>query len=388
MSQLRSPDRDTAVMAFASRRASPSSHGLVGLPGIGRLWRWLGLTDTSGRLMAHRDTNAGGSARRMAHQVRRAGYKPRASAEAVRIAFPAPPVVAAPPLGSSAGPASTSFLTTLGRRFAGPEPRRRETLAVLTLLFVASLASIVATSPSFSSPARAAAMGNRSPAPDWAGANVLNVQTWAPWSTVTPTPSPSPTPSPTAKKTATPAKTLTFVAMGDSLTAWPIRYNWPHCLDVDDQRAVMVNNAGIPGNLTSQMRARFSRDVIAYKPDFVLIMGGTNDISNEHSIPQSTVIANLKAMVVAAKRAHIKPFLLLIPPQSSSSTVARVKSLNSAIIHLANSQQIYAVDTYSPLATSSGVYKSQYTWDGLHLTYEGAQVVGATVWRRIRRLGY
>jgi lysophospholipase L1-like esterase len=278
-------------------------------------------------------------------------------------------------------------MSGLTQRLTPQEPRRREMLAMMVLLLAASLTSVAAvTTGSGPGPSGdQAADIVEDPTPEVTFGELAN-WTFAPGFTVTPTPKPTAKPKP--KPTKYNGKMYKFVAIGDSLTAWPIRYNWAHCLDVNDQKAVMVNNAGVAGNLTSQMRARFSRDVLAYKPDFVLIMGGTNDISDKHGVSQSDVIANLRAMVRDAKAKKVKPYLMLIPPQSYYGSVSTVKSLNAAIIRLANSEKIYYVDSYSSLATSGGVIKSAYSWDGLHLTYEGASRVGALAWQRVRRQGF
>jgi lysophospholipase L1-like esterase len=436
------PPRDQAVPTVAAHLAtSESKSRMAGLPGIGRLWQWLGLAGGSRGLMARRGSD---SSRRMAHQARHAGYKPRA-AVAVRSSLPAVPVaratwassdtpvvsaastVSAPPsvsdthavsaglvasavvvptgtVRAAAGPrarggstalartsaagrrartSSTSFLSRLSRRLTPQEPRRRETTAILALLLIACVASVAGTATHGAS-ARAMDVAVADPTIDTTFGD-LHFETYAPDFKVTPTPKPTAKPKP--KVTPYNGPQLRFVAIGDSLTAWPTRYNWPHCLDVNDQKAILVHNAGVTGNLTSEMRARFSRDVIAYKPKFVMIMGGTNDISDRYGIDQATVIANLKAMVRSAKAAKITPILMAIPPQQSYGSVAKVKSLNAAIYRLANNEKIYYVDSYGPLATSAGVIKDAYTTDGLHLSYAGAQAVGNAAWRRVRRIG-
>ena len=297
------------------------------------------------------------------------------------------------------------MLSGLIERFSPKEPRRREMAVLLGLVLAACLTSVasLAIGPAGASGNQAANIvidPTDEPTPE----PTMDVSTEPPTetaSTESASPAPTTTPSPTPRKTKKPKKTATpyrgkintFVAIGDSLTAWPSRYNWPRWLDVDDVRSKCANNAGIPGNVTSQMLARFSRDVLSYKPDFVLIMGGTNDISPRYNVPMSTTMANLKAMVKAAKSHKsasgqpIKVFLMSIPPQRSYGSVAKVRQLNAAIYKLAWSQGIYYVDDYTPLAGAGGVIKSAYVVDdGLHLSYAGASAVGAAAWRRVRRV--
>jgi lysophospholipase L1-like esterase len=267
------------------------------------------------------------------------------------------------------------------------EPRRRELSVLIALLAIACVASLAGMAVGSGPAGQSRDLADKStpdPTPGGTFGEIGNA-TYAPGFTVTPVPKPTPRPLPTPIS----GKAFRFVAIGDSLTALPAGSSWPSCLDAMDPKAKLVHNAGVPGDLTSQMADRFDRDVIAYHPDLVLIMGGTNDIASDHNVPQAVTIHNLRSMIRSAKANKIKPFLMLIPPEGFANKVARVRSLNAALIHLANSEAIYYVDDFTPLATSDGVYKSAYTiGDGLHLNEAGANVVARAAWLRIRRLGY
>jgi lysophospholipase L1-like esterase len=292
-----------------------------------------------------------------------------------------------------AGASLTTALAQVGRRFLPKEPRRREVLAVLTLLMVASLFSVTgpiagagSTPPS---PRNVIAAGDPTadstatpsdtPEPDGIASPDPTADP-----TATPTPKPKPKPAPARKATPKPIKVRTFVALGDSLTAWPDT-PWPTRLDTEDPALRLIKNVGIPGNTTAQMRARLSGDVYAYHPDVLFVLGGTNDLG--YGVSGSATIANLRAIIVGAKAHKITVILLLIPPDSILSMAPKVNSLNAAIINLANSQRVTYVDIHAPLTNSSGVYYPKYTSDGLHFSDLGAQVVANTIRIRIRRLG-
>jgi len=132
------------------------------------------------------------------------------------------------------------------------------------------------------------------------------------------------------------------------------------------------------------MLARFSKDVTHYKPQVLFVLGGTNDLG--HGVPQATIIANLRSIILTARAQKIRVFMMTVPPQTKPSSA--ITSLNRAIIHLANSYQIVVVDIYTVLATTSGAYQSKYTSDGLHFNDLGAQTVANAVYSRVRRLGY
>jgi lysophospholipase L1-like esterase len=305
----------------------------------------------------------------------------------------------APRPEDSLGGAVTAEIARAERSFRRIEPRRRELSAVLALLLLAFAVSVTssvqwsnAASSNVSAPDLAAY--DESPAePDPSDAaypfgplgSLAFDPTFLP---PTPSPSPKPTPKPTAPPSPRPIllKPWRFVALGDSLTAWPSDSPWAVRLDARDSHLTLVHNAGVPGDLTSDMRARLQRDVWAYKPAVLFIMGGTNDVAN--GVSTSTTIANLKAIVVAGKQRHMKVFLMLIPPDSYPRMAPKIQALNEAIMRLGNSQKVVVIDTFSPLATSSGTYIPAYTSDGVHLSYAGAQVVANAVYSRIRRQNY
>jgi lysophospholipase L1-like esterase len=203
-----------------------------------------------------------------------------------------------------------------------------------------------------------------------------------PWTaTRPPTPAPKPTPGPTKVP-----HTYSFVPLGDSLTAWPAGDPWPSRLDAMDGNLRLVSNAGVPGNLTSDMLARENADVFSLKPELMFLLGGTNDLGRQ--VSQATTIANMRAIIVAARAKGITVFMMTVPPNAYSGMAADINSLNAAIIHLANSYKIVYIDIHAVLSTTTGVYISKYTSDGLHFSDLGAQLVATTIYARIHRLGY
>jgi acyl-CoA thioesterase I len=296
----------------------------------------------------------------------------------------------------------TAELRSATARLAGG-PRRREMAIILSLLLIASVLSAAGfkagggtSAPGSSSPAAAerlsATNGPASPAvptltPDPALLALQYSVPMAPDPTPVPTATPVPTPAPTSapKKPTAPPRVYTFVALGDSLTAWPAD-PWPSRLDAADPQLRLIRNAGIPGNVTAQMRARLSSDVLAYKPDVLIVMGGTNDIAQGYS--QATIIANLRAIVTTAQARGIHVFLLTIPPDSYPGMVSRISSLNGAIVALGTSLKVRVTNITRPLSSSAGTYVAKYTSDGLHFSNLGAQVVANTIYARIKPVGY
>lgn len=310
--------------------------------------------------------------------------------------------------GRTSGPredGATGGLGHLGRRFIPREPHRREFAAVLVLVLVActlsaSLPGVWAAHPGSSDPGNQLAANLDFSADPTASASDP-IESFEPLPTDVPTytppapsvvlpngPTPVPTPTPTKAPKPTPRKVYTFVALGDSLTSGygDSGPSWPSRLDTQDPYLRLLHNAGVPGDLTSGMRSRLSSDVVAYKPDVVFVMGGTNDIG--HYVSAATTIANLRAIIVAAKAKGITVVLMTIPPDSYPAWAGQINSLNSQIVHLANSYVLAVVDVHAALSTSDGVYVDKYTVDGVHFSALGAQVVANTVQARVKRYGW
>ena len=74
-------------------------------------------------------------------------------------------------------------------------------------------------------------------------------------------------------------------------------------------------NRGISGQTTPQMLIRFRPDVIALKPDIVVIMAGINDIAGNTGISTLEMIAgNIFSMAELAKANNIKVILCSVLP--------------------------------------------------------------------------
>jgi lysophospholipase L1-like esterase len=302
----------------------------------------------------------------------------------------APTATTTPRIGPSRGwslPTGRSF----GRRRFGPrEQHRRELAVVLFLLLVASAVSWTLPQLTASSPKATASLLADASTDD--PGNTFAYGT-VPGGTIVGSVNPAdPTPTKaarTAKPTTKPftGKRYNFVALGDSLTAWPSGYPWPNRLDASDVRLTLVNNAGIPGNVTAQMLARLNRDVFDYHPDVVFVMGGTNDIAQGYSTAQT--ISNLRSIIIACQKRKIRVFLLTIPPDGYTGMAGKINALNTAIIHLANAYKVVYVDVHAALVGSDGTYKAGYGLpDLVHLTNLGSQVLANTVYYRVRRVGY
>jgi len=124
-------------------------------------------------------------------------------------------------------------------------------------------------------------------------------------------------------------------------------------------------NAGISGNRTDQMVARFATDVAGHHSDEVHIRGGINDIIAGYTT--ASITANLASMVASTHALGALPVLHTLLPYNAGTTAQRdqVDAVN-AWMHASGEvvEDDYAAIVTDPVARTS-------TWlqaDGIHPT--------------------
>jgi lysophospholipase L1-like esterase len=185
---------------------------------------------------------------------------------------------------------------------------------------------------------------------------------------------------------------MKVVALGDSLTVGETGFSdsdesasYPKYLETlakqhlsSLQSGVEVNvlNRGINGDLTSGMLERFSRDVVDEKADYVIILGGTNDIGwgfdpamIAHNLTTMYDTARNKGIVaVACSVPSILGFDELIPPRLH---------LNRIICTEAEKRSIAFVDLFTATADpQTNRLLECYSADGFHLNTKGYRQMG------------
>uniref|UniRef100_UPI00405603D3 SGNH/GDSL hydrolase family protein n=1 Tax=Candidatus Electronema sp. TaxID=2698783 RepID=UPI00405603D3 len=172
----------------------------------------------------------------------------------------------------------------------------------------------------------------------------------------------------TATTTPTPAGVLCF---GDSITqgykggtatAYPT-----YLTKMLDAAAFKVVNAGKGGEDTYQGVARLGKVLEAYKPKYVFLMEGANDVIER--ISPATTSFNLENMAQQAKTAGATPILSTITPNSDSSFAP--ENYNPLIVEMAAKGGHTLVDNYARVVTE---WKN-LTFDGLHPNSSGAYII-------------
>lgn len=135
---------------------------------------------------------------------------------------------------------------------------------------------------------------------------------------------------------------------------------------------------GISGQTTPQMLVRFRQDVINLKPRVVVILAGTNDIAgNTGPSTLEMILDNLASMAELAKANNIQPILCSVLPaydypwRKGMNPNIKIPQLNAMIKSYAKKKGIAYLDYFSAMADDKNAMIAEYTYDGVHCTSAG-----------------
>lgn len=149
-------------------------------------------------------------------------------------------------------------------------------------------------------------------------------------------------------------------------------------------------NRGISGQTTPQMLIRFRPDVIALKPEVVVILAGTNDIAgNTGPMTLQAIEDNLTSIAELARAHGIRVvFASLLPVsdyektaegQPRNQTTRRppetIKALNEWMKKYVDENKLTYLDYYSAMVDDKGFLKDELSNDGLHPNAQGYLVM-------------
>ena len=196
------------------------------------------------------------------------------------------------------------------------------------------------------------------------------------------------------------ASGITIVALGDSTTAGTPGFRSPiesppngdgnvesqyaHWL-MQSHADWQVLNRGVNGERSDEIRARFTRDVLAAKPAVVVIIAGVNDIYQGRAA--DAVQRELEALYVAAHAARIQvvagsiiPFDTATPDQN-----ARMHGVNGWIREYAGRHEgVTFCDTRAAVSAAGQADRLMSSPDGLHPSPEGYRRMAAALEPTVR----
>ena len=166
-----------------------------------------------------------------------------------------------------------------------------------------------------------------------------------------------------------------------------------------------IINAGIGGENTDKILARFQKDALKRKPDLVILMAGTNDTVNSYAaLPPTKYKQNLLKLVSLSQKKGIKIILVEIPPAyekylrkrhkktffDKKSASERIKVSNKILADVAKAKKIPLVkihDLFLPVTEKKGCLirnKSNCkVEDGIHPTPAGYKVIAKAIYDTI-----
>ncbi|HZX21403.1 MAG TPA: GDSL-type esterase/lipase family protein [Clostridia bacterium] len=177
---------------------------------------------------------------------------------------------------------------------------------------------------------------------------------------------------------------MKLVCMGDSLTfgfKMTRKNSWPQI--VAENLKIEVKNKGICGDTTAGMLSRFGREVVDERPEYVLIMGGSNDLASQ--LPDAMIYSNLATMVYQAYHYRIHPIvgvpIPIIPSMMGQdfNLAGDLGEINKRIMLLRNwiryfgyKQETEIVDFFDEFYDSANKKGKENLYiDGIHPTVEG-----------------
>lgn len=140
-------------------------------------------------------------------------------------------------------------------------------------------------------------------------------------------------------------------------------------------------SAGINGQTTEDMLARFDADVVAQAPAVVHIMAGTNDLWHGRPGPGSCdALYRLGAMVDRAQAAGIAVVLALPPPIAAGAAhlfghPELLSTLREGVAGIAAKREIVSADYAEVLGDGRGGLHPPLTTDGVHLSRAGYRAI-------------
>ncbi len=197
-----------------------------------------------------------------------------------------------------------------------------------------------------------------------------------------------------------------IVCLGDSITQGgegPGGYVWlvRHYLNaLYPEQPIEVVNAGISGHKSTDMLARFQRDVLDKKPDLVTISVGVNDVwhgfmdnhpdgDGPRAIPLPEYRQHVEDMIVQAEKIGAKVVVLsttVIHEDDTNKENAKLKTYNAALRELAKKHHAGFVDYQKPFWALITAYQHQtgghellLTVDGVHMNATGNRVMAHTL---------
>ncbi len=168
---------------------------------------------------------------------------------------------------------------------------------------------------------------------------------------------------------------------------------WKPHPQLDD---TLIVNAGISGEMTTEMRRRLEHDVLRLKPDVVMIQAGMNDltaaatrgVANPEKII-TTMKTNFRFMIDTLIDQNIEVIVTPVIPATPLGIGRKLfwhdkidsllNDTNTFLKRVADEHQLQWIDLLAPLYDEKGKLRSDWYVDTLHLYEANYQSLNQTV---------
>jgi acyl-CoA thioesterase-1 len=195
---------------------------------------------------------------------------------------------------------------------------------------------------------------------------------------------------------------MSIICFGDSLTVGyqsptydvPYMVETPYGSFLQERLGAqaVVTTSGVCGEVTRDMVVRFQQDVVAYTPDYVVILGGANDLGG-HAAPPD-IFSNLLCLYDQARAADIRPVAVTVPsirmdidPADRhwlADFVTQRQHLNRLILDYCAKHTMACVDLFAgTVEPDTLLLAGPYSNDGLHLTTAGYRKLADLLYEQV-----
>ncbi|MDQ6482059.1 GDSL-type esterase/lipase family protein [Dyadobacter sp. LHD-138] len=177
-----------------------------------------------------------------------------------------------------------------------------------------------------------------------------------------------------------------------------------------DEKPFIIN-AGIGGNNTVDLLARIDKDCLSHKPDFTILMIGTNDMNSKKYIPLPEYEKNLRKIVEMILGVKSQIMLMTILPvyephlytrhersfYGDAGHKGRKEKVNETIKKAADDYKLHFLDMHRVFDKVGNISEERSSLlqntlnsektDGVHPTPEGYRTMAVAVYEALIRTG-
>lgn len=197
----------------------------------------------------------------------------------------------------------------------------------------------------------------------------------------------------------------TLMALGDSITinGWytngPVATSfnsqcytmWVSLLSGGKLRLYVPPGSKIPvaatsGYTTAQMLSIHLPTILAAKPGYCIVLGGSNDQPAANAANTAGCISNLRQIYTKLRAAGIQPIACTVPPRADATYNYGFNTVNAWIKRYCADNRIPCADIYSAVvdtASIGGWATGLDNGDEIHPNAAGGKIIGQTIWSAI-----